>query len=366
MNTFLQSMIPYPWNFGALQRARGVAKDSVAEAPCQPKAPRRNLPVVINPAHALRFEKILEAPTHTIYTHSYENGWVTRDGSHINRENRLIAEISLHYRQTLENHSALTKKRLVRPTHAHQGNLLSLAGLGYYNYYHWMMEHLPKIYLAQKQGLGNGKDWTLYAPTVHPAQADSLRHVSTLPILENQNHPTVRAANIWGATPTSAVLEPSPWVVDWLREQFLGLAESAATPAKVFLNRTNTKSRRIENIEELRTSARKHGFIEVTLEGKSLAQQVAIFKNAKEVLAPHGAGLTNLAFCQKDTLILELLGDSIHRPEKQTETCFWALANLRACNYGSLECKTIPTQDEAYDLEVKLEELEALYKKMRG
>ena len=125
MKIFLSSLAPYPYNFAALQRARGISKEPLAALPAFPKASLRKLPVTINPKHAERFTSMLEAPAHPIYTHSYSHGWVTRDGSHINKDNRLIAEISTHYRQTPENHPALNRMRLFRPVHHPKGKLLS-------------------------------------------------------------------------------------------------------------------------------------------------------------------------------------------------------------------------------------------------
>jgi capsular polysaccharide biosynthesis protein len=38
----------------------------------------------------------------------------------------------------------------------------------------------------------------------------------------------------------------------------------------------------------------------------SYEEQVAIFANADVILAPHGAGLTNLTFCKPSTKVIEI------------------------------------------------------------
>jgi capsular polysaccharide biosynthesis protein len=49
-----------------------------------------------------------------------------------------------------------------------------------------------------------------------------------------------------------------------------------------------------------------HGFACVSLTGMTLAEQIALFRGAEVVAGGHGAGLTNVVFCQPGARVLEL------------------------------------------------------------
>ncbi|HBW56875.1 MAG TPA: hypothetical protein DEF27_03370, partial [Oscillatoriales bacterium UBA8482] len=49
------------------------------------------------------------------------------------------------------------------------------------------------------------------------------------------------------------------------------------------------------------------GVVPVELETLSVAEQARLFAHAKVIIAPHGAGLTNLMFCSPETIVIELV-----------------------------------------------------------
>lgn len=64
----------------------------------------------------------------------------------------------------------------------------------------------------------------------------------------------------------------------------------------IFLNRNTDKIRTILNIEEIRAIIQKNGFVEVCTDNISQAKQIELFRNVKNIISIHGAGLTNLLF----------------------------------------------------------------------
>ena len=54
---------------------------------------------------------------------------------------------------------------------------------------------------------------------------------------------------------------------------------------------------------------------------------MAAFRGAECVVAPHGAGLTNLAFCRPGTRVVEI--GTPYRPW----SCFWEIAHHRRLDY---------------------------------
>ncbi len=65
----------------------------------------------------------------------------------------------------------------------------------------------------------------------------------------------------------------------------------------------------------------------VVLSTLSLDQQIALFRNARLVIGPHGAGLANVVFSAPNTVLYELLAD--HR----INSCMNRLAQLRGVHY---------------------------------
>lgn len=71
----------------------------------------------------------------------------------------------------------------------------------------------------------------------------------------------------------------------------------------------------------------KNGFVAVTLDNLSIVEQAKIFNSAKVIVAPHGAALTNLVFCRKNTKIIEIFHPNY------INVCFWALSNCVGLDY---------------------------------
>jgi capsular polysaccharide biosynthesis protein len=61
--------------------------------------------------------------------------------------------------------------------------------------------------------------------------------------------------------------------------------------------------------------------------------QVRLFYNCKQIIAPHGAGLTNLIFCKKNTRVLEIF------PKNHNQTrVYKKISKINKLNYVSIKC----------------------------
>ena len=106
-------------------------------------------------------------------------------------------------------------------------------------------------------------------------------------------------------------------------------------------------------------------FERVTLEKMTVAEQAQLFQSAAIVVAPHGAGLTNLVFCEPHTKVLEI----IH--PWAINLMFWTIASHRGLDYyyifakgnlAGIDPKVCLNSD---DMEVDLEALKLILEKMR-
>ena len=97
----------------------------------------------------------------------------------------------------------------------------------------------------------------------------------------------------------------SPTTIDNISKYLLTYNDMGTYPEKIFVSRKSTK-RRAYNETELWDVAKKYRFVKVYPEELSMAQQMALFNNAKTIIAANGAALSNLIFCQASCKLIML------------------------------------------------------------
>lgn len=80
----------------------------------------------------------------------------------------------------------------------------------------------------------------------------------------------------------------------------------------IYISRSRAQQRRLETEIEIETMLRTMGFSIVHFEAMSVQEQVSCLREARLIVAPHGAGLTNLVFASKLLVLCELIPDSYH------------------------------------------------------
>jgi hypothetical protein len=73
-------------------------------------------------------------------------------------------------------------------------------------------------------------------------------------------------------------------------------------------------SRSVANTGLVEGIVSKHGCTPVLMESLTPREQIDLFRQAEFIVAPHGAALANLMFCQPGTTVLELSPDCEYRP----------------------------------------------------
>jgi capsular polysaccharide biosynthesis protein len=187
-----------------------------------------------------------------------------------------------------------------------------------YNYFHWLVECLPKLLLLDS--LDAFKDVPLLIP-------DGL-HKNLMVALErvNVNHRPVRLVNSGVSYRVKRLIVPSALsrIVDrydgspvfnrdivlshkWLRkirDCLRGAAFDDTQPGRrIFLTRRKGL-RALGNRDEVELALLQRGFELVELEGASLDVQIELFSQVSLVMAPTGAALTNLLFCRPGTKVV--------------------------------------------------------------
>ena len=129
-----------------------------------------------------------------------------------------------------------------------------------------------------------------------------------------------------GFNPHPAILD----AFDAIRTSVLGNASLPQPWRRLYISRADSGGRVLINEKEIIERAARAGFTPVELSKLSLADQVRLFTEASHILAPHGAGLTNIGFCQPGARLCELHMDSY------VHWAFRLLAALRGVRYGCL------------------------------
>lgn len=222
------------------------------------------------------------------------------------------------------------------------GNYFSLLQLHCYthNYYHWTHDVLQKIYLVKdflpKDVIyivpGNLKDWqyqTLEMLGIRREQTIAFSHKERWELENLYFCPLIN--------PKGGHLRPA---LEWIRNsayQHFGINPDATEPTeRIFISRSLATGRKIVNEPEVEELLTRHGFKTYFLENLSLKDQISLFSRAEAVVAPHGAGLTNLTFAPLGTRVLEFF-------EPTTGAiCFWSLSDCLEQPYRCLFGETVP------------------------
>lgn len=138
----------------------------------------------------------------------------------------------------------------------------------------------------------------------------------------------------------------SPAACRWIRQRMLSNLTASNTnfSSNIFISRRHAEGRRIVNEDQVIALLAKLGFVTYVLEQMSFIDEVRLFAQAKVVVAPHGAGLTNIIFAENLTVI-ELFGVSV-------APCFANLARGLGFNYGYLKCESPRTAVRHHDSDI--------------
>ncbi len=242
----------------------------------------------------------------------------------------------------LEHHPVLDLPHLPPPVPL--DGSVALLPLGAVNYFHWMVDVLPALDLLRRSGLlEQGIPLLIHGYQGKPFQVQSLAVLGIpserLLSFEQVGGFHLQARNLIVPSPAGPVgcLTPRGWkVLQQLAR--LGGGTDPTGPRRVYISRRAARWRRVINEEEVVEALRPWGFVPVQLEALSLGEQIALMQRAEAVIGIHGAGLTNLAFCQPGTIAVEIF------PSNAVLPYFWSLAQVVGLNYFPL---LAPTCDPA-------------------
>lgn len=250
-------------------------------------------------------------------------GIYSRDFFILSHEKQILFESALSSQRALEENGALDTLLWPRST-ALAGEYCILANRSCRAYYHWLIDVLPKLsIIGQFEHL---KSVSLLLPKdLSPYHWASLE-LAGIPrervtLIDAGYHTVDRVYFPEMLAPWGSI---SPHAVSWLRTHLLKKAELSprGTGRRIYVSRRDANQRRVVNEEEIINYVSNLGF-EVVCPGEmSLADQIALFSSVDTVIAPHGAGSTNMVFAPTGATLIEFFGDNY------VNGCYWALTNI--------------------------------------
>lgn len=178
------------------------------------------------------------------------------------------------------------------------------------NWYHFLVEIMPRFVLygipninniriilstnAQSEIIAICKDLTGLDPIlVGPGQKVNVQELLTCTDYryDDRFNVTERKDDLLG-------------VRDYLMKKYFIL--NSESPKKIFVYREGNLYRKLINKNRICKKLQDKGFIIVNPASMSIREQVNLFGNASIIVAEHGAGLTNVMFAKKSTIVIEI------------------------------------------------------------
>ena len=225
--------------------------------------------------------------------------------------------------------------------------LVSLKSRCHNYFWHWMMDSLPKVFLAEDAGFQGS--YLIPPPSIAPWALESLRLVgigdSRICYAESQD---VHAHQLY--IPTyfcgyNAIHNESFTLAfrDWLLKSLGELPPERN--ARLFVGRRKAgKARTIRAQEALESLLTEFGFTTVHFEDLSLREQITRACGAEALIGGHGSGFTHTLFMDKGSLVVELFPFK----RRQTNDCYQMVSTIVGNRYYGLETPT----DCGSDIEV--------------
>ncbi|GAB3855594.1 hypothetical protein GCM10028801_11460 [Nocardioides maradonensis] len=211
------------------------------------------------------------------------------------------------------------------------GTVLSLTTRGTAgNYYHFLYDAIARYGVLEAALPGERVDAVVVPhATGYQRQLLELARIPG-PYLQPRRGLTYRADRLLVPSNPNWALQAPPSMVSWLRAR-LRPVDPPAGRARLYLTRGQApQTRRYVQEDELMAALGPRGFTRLDPGSLTVQQQIDVFSTAEIIVAPHGAGLTNVTFSPADVQVLELF------PSTYVHRGLWAICQALGAEYRYL------------------------------
>jgi Glycosyltransferase 61 len=224
------------------------------------------------------------------------------------------------------------------------------------NYYHWLLDLVPRVLLLKHaaQNFSN-YDALLLNGSRANYEREILAALGVPPEKVRYVDSCERFQIASAVIPSMDINVIAPWKVYGLRD--LPFSGKQNQHRRIYLSRARAAVRRIANEKQISEVMRHRNFEIVEPENLSWREQANLFAGASVIVAPHGAALANIVFCQLGTRVVEISTRAGYRD------WYWQLAAVAGLSYEVLEAQRSRSFSGPYenaDMIVSPENLERL------
>jgi hypothetical protein len=228
---------------------------------------------------------------------------------------------------------------------------LLTGGGGNYNYYHWLFDCLPRLHIAKAFSSTEMHTKYLIPEDTLPFQRETMDALG-IPItslISSKEYRHLRASLLLATSHPNPAPTAMPWIVEFLRESFLGISSLAKKSRFVYISRGDSvNSRILLNETHFTNILESIGFEIYHLSKLKFQDQVALFYQAKMVVSVHGAGLANLAFASRGAVVYELFSDQ-YNPKT-----YERLSVLNELEYHGIICESSDVEKPAQQSDLRI------------
>ncbi len=125
---------------------------------------------------------------------------------------------------------------------------------------------------------------------------------------------------------------------------------------RIYVSRNDARLRRVLNEKRFVPKLEALGFERAVLADLPIARQVALFRDADVIVAPHGAGLAHIAWCKPGTKVIEFFPspDGPRGRVRNASFDYWLLSNLLRLDYTCRLAGPIETRDDGFTIDEAL------------
>ncbi|WP_176706095.1 glycosyltransferase family 61 protein [Paenibacillus hemerocallicola] len=263
--------------------------------------------------------------------------WVAEDRTIavIAPDNKLIWDVSMQYHFPNAAHPVFQHADLPQADYTAE----TVAVLSYAwesNYYHWLGDVLARIHLLDLSGIPidkyliNGNDSAAFQ-----TETLSMLGIPGHKIMQSRRGMHLKAKRL--VVPSLEMLQLLPltphsmakWAIQYLRSELMNSVHSRLIEGyeRIYVSRGDAAHRVVTNEDRITEMVESCGFKIIVPGHMPVADQIRTFASADIIVAPHGAGLTNLMFCQSGTRVLELFSPNYVNP------LYWYMSNIVQLDY---------------------------------
>lgn len=299
----------------ATTSSRTTAADARTGAVLHPGGPAEEIqrgPAVGEPVGHWVFERAYRARVPARYALELREGaLVGLHGAAVTKNNVLDYQTSGYFGIGSWREHPLYLRPTIGRVERLEGTVLSLTTRGTAsNYYHFLFDSIGRLGVLEEAMPEERPD-----AVVVPHQARYQRELLDLVgvdsrLVQPRQGVAIRADRLLVPSTPNQDLDAPPWLVSWLRKR-LPPAGVPVTSGRIYITRgRRPNTRRYVQEEQLWPELQRRGFTMLDPGTLSVQEQIDVFHAAEVVVAPHGAALTNLTFCQPGVRVLEMFAGS--------------------------------------------------------